>query len=256
MSGGVSIEPNGPILQVIIDRSEKKNALTFAMYENLTRALLDADINPTIKVVVLSGSNGAFTAGNDLKDFLTATSEPGRLSAAGDFLKAISTLQKPIIAAVDGLAIGIGTSMLLHCDLVYCNASAVFQLPFTRLGVVPEGGTSLLLPQRLGHRTAFELLALGEPFDATKALKLGIVNEVVPEESALDKAMQVAEQLLTLPPQALLKCKALLKAPVQAELQQTIDQEMEHFAQALQEPESLEAITALMEKRVPDFSSC
>ena len=256
MSGAVHLEQSESILQVIIERSEKKNALTFEMYKSLTLALINADNDPSVQVIVLSGYGGAFTAGNDLKDFLTATSEPDRLSAAGDFLKAISMLKKPIIAAVDGLAIGIGTSMLLHCDLVYCSASAIFQLPFTRLGVVPEGGTSLLLPQNLGHRVAFELLALGEPFDASNALKLGIVNEVVPEESALDKAMLVAEQLLTLPPQALLKCKALLKAPVQAELQQTIDQEMAHFAQALQAPESHEAITALMEKRVPDFSGC
>ena len=146
--------------------------------------------------------------------------------------------------------------MLLHCDLVYCNASAVFQLPFTRLGVAPEGGTSLLLPQSLGHRAAFEILALGQPFDASRALELGIVNTVVSQESALGKAMEVAEELLTLPPNALLKCKALLKAPVQSVLQQTIDQEMQYFGEMLQGKESLEAITAVMEKRVPDFVNC
>lgn len=256
MSGDVYLEQHGPILQVIIDRSEKKNALTFAMYESLIRALSDADKDPSVKVVMLSGNGGAFTAGNDLQDFVTATTEPDRLSAAGDFLKAISSLKKPIIAAVDGLAIGIGTSMLLHCDLVYCSASAVFQLPFTRLGVVPEGGTSLLLPKNLGHRVAFELLALGEPFDGSRALNLGIVNEVVSEESALDKAMQVAEQMLMLPPNALLNCKALLKAPVQSSLQQIIDQEMAQFRDALQAPESHEAIAAILEKRVPNFNSC
>lgn len=253
MSKSVLVAKRNQILLVSIDRPEKKNALTFEMYDSLTQAFLDADEDPSVRVVVLSGQNGVFTAGNDLQDFLRVTSEPDKLSSAGNFLKVISSMKKPVIAAVEGLAIGIGTSMLLHCDLVYCGSSSTFQLPFTRLGVVPEGGTSLLLPEMLGHRVAFELLALGEPFDANRAREFGIVNDVVAESEALDKAMASAEQLLELPPTALEQCKALLKAPQKSSLTQTMDTELEQFRSALLAEESVEAISAILEKRRPNF---
>lgn len=256
MSEYVLVESGDGILQITMNRPEKKNALSFLMYQELTQALLEADENPAVRVVVLSGQGGCFTAGNDLGDFLTATTEPEKLSAALHFLQAISTLKKPVIAAVDGLAIGIGTSMLLHCDLVFGATETKFQLPFTRLGVVPEGGTSLLLPQTLGHRVAFELMVMGDTFGAERARELGIVNEVLPAEEVLARALNAAQTLTQMPPKALLNGKQLLKTSQECTLAEALEAEMAQFKQALQSAESLEAITAILEKRAPDFSGC
>ena len=241
------------VLTLTMNRPSRKNALTLSMYEHLTEALQNAKEDAKIRAVVLTGAGDAFTAGNDLNDFMqsppTSTDTP-----VFHFLKEILEFPKPLIAAINGAAIGIGTTMLLHCDLVYASENAIFQLPFIRLGLVPEAGASYLIPRLVGHRRAAELLMFGEKFDAKEALNLGLINEEVQHEQVLTRAQERACVLAQLPPEAMRQTKQLLRQPTQGLLQEVMLREGETFMQRLSSPETAEAIQAFFMKRPPDFS--
>lgn len=220
------------VLTLSMQRPEKKNALNLPMYTQLTKALRDAEQDSQINVVVLQGSSSCFTSGNDLKDFLAA----GPLDEAHpvvQFLYTVAAFPKPLIAAVAGLAIGIGTTVLLHCDLVYATADCRFQMPFTLLGLCPEAASSLLLPQIAGYQRAAQYLLLAEPFTTHQAAQFGLVNEIVSNEQLLAFTATKAEQLAALPAIAVQRSKALLKAPQLQQVQQTIKNELIDFGQLL-----------------------
>jgi len=244
----------GPVLRLQINRPEKKNALTLAMYEQMTSALEAADRDPTVRVVLIHGQPDSFSSGNDLQDF--AQSPPtGGDSPVGRFIAAISRASKPLVAAVAGPAVGIGTTMLLHCDAVYAAENTRFQLPFVNLALLPEAGSSLLLPMQIGYLRAAELLMLGEPFSAAKALQYGLVTEVCADgPTALTAAQAVAAKLSAKPPAALHVIKMLLKQPHAAQLAAQVGDETRHFVEQLQSPEAAEAFKAFFEKRAPDFT--
>lgn len=217
------------VLTLSMQRPEKKNALNLQMYRQLTAALQQAQQDPEIKVVLLQGSKECFTSGNDLQDFLAA----GDLNSEHpvvQFLYAVAAFPKPLVAAVAGLAIGIGTTVLLHCDLVYATADCRLQMPFTLLGLCPEAASSLLLPQVAGYQRAAQYLLLAEPFSAEQAAQFGLVNEIVANDQVLAHAAAKARQLAALPAEAVQRSKALLKAPQQQIVKQTIDRELTDFA--------------------------
>ena len=232
-------------------RPEKKNALTVAMYTAMEQGLQEAIADDAVRVILLTGSDGVFTSGNDLREFATA---PTSLedSAVIRFLGTIAGCPKPVVAAVSGLAIGIGTTMLLHCDLVVADPATRFSMPFINLGLVPEGGSSLLLPRMVGHRRASELLLLGDMFDAAAAERYGIVNKCSAPGAADAEAMQWAEQLAAKAPTALRLSKALLRSETTG-IQARILEEARHFGAQLQGPEFREAVSAFMAKRAPSF---
>jgi enoyl-CoA hydratase/carnithine racemase len=241
------------ILTVQINRPEKKNALTTAMYGELADALQRADSDPAIRVTLLCGCDDCFTSGNDITDFINFP-PTGPDSPVLRFLQAITVAEKPIIAAVGGSAVGVGTTLLLHCDLVYAADTAMFQMPFVSLGLCPEAGSTLLLPQLMGHQRASELLLLGEAFSAVRAEQLGIITRIVPHADLLktvrDKAMQLAAQ----PAAAVRLTKSLLKRSNSAPLLETTMFEIRCFLERLSSPEAREALQAFMERRKPDFS--
>ncbi|MCS6844756.1 MAG: enoyl-CoA hydratase [Caldilineales bacterium] len=241
------------ILRIQFNRPEKKNAITLAMYEAMTAALGQAEADPQVRVVLFTGSDDCYTAGNDLKDFLESP-PTGRDSPVFRFLKALIAAEKPVMAAVQGIAVGIGTTMLLHCDLVYAGATARFQFPFVNLALTPEAGSSLLLPQLVGHRRAAELLMLGEMFDAETARTLGLVNAVYPPEALADAAWQVARRLAAKPPASVRLTKRLLKRAVLPALEEAMAEEGKHFLTRLRSEEAREAMQAILERRAPDFS--
>jgi enoyl-CoA hydratase/carnithine racemase len=252
MAEHVVVSVQERILHLRLDRLEKKNALTRGMYLGMIEAIRQAEADPQVRVALVSGNEDCFTAGNDLMDF--ANARPGESSPAILFLQTLAAAQKPVIAAVGGVAVGIGTTMLLHCDLVYAAANARFQLPFVNLGLCPEAGSSLLLPELMGHRRAAEILLFGEPFNAERARDLGIVNAVLPGNELLATARTKALALAEKPPSALRTTKALLKRPVSAAVAEAMASETEQFAALLQGPEAKEAMTAFFERRKPDFS--
>jgi enoyl-CoA hydratase/carnithine racemase len=251
-SENVVVEVKDRIARVELSRVEKKNALTPDMYRALADALERADADPQVRAVLVHGRPDCFCAGNDLRDFLERdlTAE----SPALRFLRRIAETRKPIVAAVGGPAVGIGTTMLLHCDLVYAAPGTRFQLPFVPLGIVPEAASSLLLPMIAGYQRAAELLLLGQPFDAEKALAAGIVTAVVPEGELLGRARAVAGQLAALPPSALRLTKELMKGAHARAVADRMSEEGRLFAERLASPEAKEAFTAFFEKRKPDFS--
>jgi enoyl-CoA hydratase/carnithine racemase len=240
------------VLSIRLDRLEKKNALTRGMYLGMIEALQQAEADTNVRVVLISGTPECFTAGNDLMDF--AAAKPGETSPAITYLQALAAAQKPVIAAVGGVAVGIGTTMLLHCDLVYSATDARFQLPFVNLGLCPEAGSSVMLPELMGHRRAAELLFFGEPFNAEAAHAMGIVNAVVPGSELLATAMAKAQILAEKPPSALRITKALLKRGAAGAISDGMAAETEKFAALLQGPEAKEAMMAFMQRRKPDFS--
>lgn len=241
------------VLTLRINRPAKKNALTLAMYEGMTAALNQASTDDEVRVVLITGGPACFTAGNDLMDFLNAPPTSAD-SPVVQFLPTLRAFAKPLVAAVCGVAIGIGTTLLLHCDLAYAGTNARFHLPFVDLGLVPEAGSSLLLPQLLGQRQAAELLMLAEPFGAEKALAMGFVNGVFDPEEVENVARSRALLLAAKAPTALRETKRLMKA-AQAELiAKTMDAELAVFGAQLQGPEAAEALQAFFEKRKPDFS--
>ncbi len=240
------------ILRIEIDRPDKKNALTAAMYQAMADAIKAAEADSKVRVVLIHGKAGMFTAGNDLQDFLDNPPRDDNRPVF-QFLYGISQAQKPVVAAVAGPAVGIGTTMLLHCDLVYAAPNARLQLPFVNLGLVPEAASSLLLPALIGYQRAAELFLLGEPFSAQKAKEIGLVTEVVPEDQLFDTAMAQARKLAGKPAASLRLTKRLMKQGQMAAVAQRIKLESDHFGERLGSPEAKEAFAAFLEKRKPDF---
>jgi enoyl-CoA hydratase/carnithine racemase len=235
------------ILCIQLDRPEKKNALTAAMYAGLASALEHAAADPAVRVVVIHGHPQVFTAGNDLADFMTSP-PAGEDAPVLRFLRAISAAPLPIVAAVDGPAVGVGTTLLLHCDLVYAGEGARFQLPFVNLALVPEAGSTLLLPATAGYRRAAELLLLGEPFSAAQAQQYGIVSEVVADGETVAAAMRAARKLAAKPPAAVRLTKQLMKQPAADAVAQQIQAEARHFEAQLRSPEAAEAFKAFLRR--------
>jgi len=246
-------ETKDGVARIEIDRPDKKNALTAAMYQAMADAIRAAEADAKVRVLLIHGKSDLFTAGNDLQDFLDNPPRDDNRPVF-QFLYGISQAQKPIVAAVAGAAVGIGTTMLLHCDLVYAAPNARLQLPFVNLGLVPEAGSSLLLPALAGYQRAAELLLLGEPFSAHKGKEIGLVTEVVPEDQLFDTAMAQAKKLAGKPAASLRLTKRLMKQGQQAAVAQQIKLESGHFGERLASPEAKEAFSAFLEKRKPDFS--
>ncbi|MEX1074249.1 MAG: enoyl-CoA hydratase [Burkholderiales bacterium] len=249
----VIVETEERVARIELNRPEKKNALSPEMYAALAKALADADADVGVRAVLIHGQRGCFTSGNDVKDFLELTRGPADSPAAG-FLRAIAAAKKPIVAAVGGPAVGVGTTMLLHFDLIYAAPNARFQLPFVPLGLLPEAASSLLLPMIAGYQRAAELLLLGRPFTAEKALAAGIVTEIVPEAELLERAREAALALAALPPASVRMTKELMKRGLAQAVRGRMQEELGLFGERLRSPEAKEALSAFMEKRKPDFS--
>ncbi|MDO9067013.1 MAG: enoyl-CoA hydratase [Deltaproteobacteria bacterium] len=243
----------GGILTLRINRPDKKNALNLDMYQAMADGLKLADSDNAVRVILICGAEDCFTSGNDLADFLAAPPS-GPESPVMQFLMAIGEAGKPIVAAVNGLAVGVGVTMLLHCDLVYAGNSATFQMPFVNLGLCPEAGSTLLLPRIMGHQRAAELLLLGEVFNADKACAIGIVTAVCPDNEVLVTAQNRAMQLAAQPAAAVRLAKSLLKRDYAEALRETIVEEGAQFVARLKSPEAAEALQAFMLRRKPDFS--
>jgi enoyl-CoA hydratase/carnithine racemase len=251
MAENVSVSVESSVLTIRMQRPEKKNALTRDMYLGMNEGLKQADADASVRVVLITGTEDCFTAGNDLIDF--AHARPGEVSPAILYLETLAAAKKPVVAAVSGVAVGIGTTMLLHCDLVYADSTARFQLPFVNLGLCPEAGSSTMLPALVGQRRAAELLFFGEPFGAETARDLGIINEVVTQGAVQDAARARAQQLAEKPPTALRATKALLKHANSPGIADAMARETQQFATLLQGPEAKEAMMAFMQRRKPDF---
>jgi enoyl-CoA hydratase/carnithine racemase len=243
----------GGVLTIEINRPEKRNAITAAMYDALADALILARETSAIRAVMITGKRDVFTAGNDLQDFMLhpPTDES---SPVFRFLKEISHATKPLVVAVCGPAVGVGTTMLLHCDLVYAGDNARFSLPFVQLGLVPEAASSLLLPELFGYQRAAERLLLGEPFGADEALSLGLVSAVLPPDRVVPHARARADQLVALPAAAVRATKRLMRHTRMGAIELRMLLENEEFLERLQSPEAREAFTAFFERRRPDFS--
>lgn len=235
------------ILTITIDRLSAKNALSLNMYAQLTAALKQLDDDPTLSVAVITGGENCFTAGNDLKDFL-AGGELNEQHSTVKFLYQIASTKKPIIAAVAGPAIGIGTTMLLHCDLVYAADNTVFQLPFAQLGLCPEAACSEILPRLTGHVKAFEMVVLGDKFNANDALDIGLVNKVCTADTLLSTATEMAERIAKLPADAVTASKQLLKRNSQQSVSNTIKTELAQFEILLNSEQSQKIISSFFNK--------
>ena len=244
-------ETEGRIARIRFDRLDKKNAITAEMYAQLGAALAAADADSQVRAVLLHGSADCFTAGNDVADFLNVPRKPGA-SPARALFDALPNMKKPVVAAVGGPAVGIGSTMLLHCDLVFAAPNARFQLPFVPLGIVPEFGSTFLLPLLAGYQRAAKLLLLGQPFTAQEALEAGIVTAVVSD--VMGEAEKAAIALAALPPESIRLTKRLMRARYAEALAATIDEETRIFTERLSSPEAKEAMSAFLEKRKPDFS--
>jgi enoyl-CoA hydratase/carnithine racemase len=245
------------VATIEIARPEKKNALTVAMYQAMTDALVAAREDAAVRAVLITGQPGVFTSGNDIEDFIQRGQAPGSeiLDSPGfRFMRALLDCDKPVVVAVTGAAIGIGTTMLLHCDLVYVSDEARLAMPFVALGLVPEFASSLVVPQLMGHRRAAEKLLLGDPFTPEQAVECGIANAVLPAAEVVNHARRVAERFNHLPPGAVRETKQLLRAPQRDAVLQAIRSEGEIFARRLKSPEAIEAFQAFFQKRKPDFS--
>jgi enoyl-CoA hydratase/carnithine racemase len=240
-------------VRIQINRPDKKNALTLAMYDAMTEALLAAEADPAVRAILFAGADTCFTAGNDLGDFLN-NPPSGEDSPVFRFLKTLLAAQKPVLAAVHGVAVGIGTTMLLHCDLVWAGPSARFQVPFVNLGLTPEAASSLILPQLMGHRRAAELLLLGETFDAETALAAGLVNGLRADSELDAYVLHKAQMLASKPPTAVRLTKMLMKRWPAEAVRRAMSAEGEIFISRLHSPEAREAMTAFFERRQPDFS--
>lgn len=250
MSEHIVVTDDQGVRIIRMNRPDKKNAITFAMYRAMAEALRSGEADPEVRVMVLAGAPGCFTAGNDLADFLTAGDVAS--SPAAEFLRVLAAAGKPLVAAVGGAAIGIGVTMLLHCDLVYAAEDAVLHLPFINLALVPEGGASLLLPKVMGYQRAAELLMLGEPFPAARAQALGLVNALFAADRLDAAVAERARALAAKPSAALAATKALLRLPEDS-VSSRLGVEFIAFGRALRSPELQEAVAAFQEKRPPNF---
>lgn len=238
------------VMTVTIARPEKKNALTLAMYQAMSDAIHQARADATVGALVITGQAGVFTSGNDLQDFLERIPD-GEESPVLRFMRAMLNCEKPIIAAVTGPAIGIGTTMLLHCDLVYVADDARLGMPFVNLGLVPEFGSSVLLPRLMGYAQAAEKLLLGEMFSGTEAVRLGLANAALPASEVLDHARGAAHRFSTLPFPAVQASKRLLRAPLREQIDAAIKAEMAEFTERLCSPQTRALLQAFLEKRRP-----
>jgi enoyl-CoA hydratase/carnithine racemase len=242
------------ILTIEFNRPQRKNAITAAMYQALADCLVGAEHDAAVRAVLIVGKPEVFTAGNDLDDFLSHSDVPAEQRPVFRFMDALRDCGKPVVAAVAGAAVGIGTTMLLHCDLVYAADNARFSLPFAQLGLCPEFASSLLLPQLAGYPRAAEKLLLGEVFPAQEALEMGLVSKVLPAAELLAFAQRQAAKLVALPAVSVRTTKALMRRPRRDAVQAALAAENERFAALLQGAEAKEAFTAFFEKRKPDFS--
>ena len=255
MTDLVLTEKNNHILTVRINRPDRKNALTHDMYTALGDAIERARDDNDIRCILYTGSTDCFTAGNDLGDFAAGLPGDFEETPVGRFLFLLATTNKPIVAAVNGPAVGIGTTMLLHCDLVFAGNNTRLQMPFANLGLCPEGGSSLLLPSWLGRVRAAELLMLGDAFTADAALRMGLINQVCEPTRTETTALEACARLAAQPPAAIRATRELLNRATGDELRTTMLEEGKLFAERLKSPENAEAIKAFTEKRKPDFSN-
>lgn len=239
---------DGKVFIIEIQRPEKKNALLPEMYAALAAGLRQANEDADINVILIRGTDDCFTSGNDVTSFLASnTTTKERPSVA--FMNALNESRKPIVAAISGLAIGIGTTLLFHCDLIYASENCFLQLPFARLGLCPEAGSSYLLPKQIGHVRAAELLLLGDRFSAAKAKEYGIINEVLPQDQYLEHAMNKARELASMPADSVQSSKALIKRGHQDAVSDTITVELEEFARLLQTPDAQAIVEAFLNKK-------
>jgi len=247
MPDSVTVTDDGGIRIIRMDRPEKKNALTQPMYAAMTVALREAQSSAAIRCLMLAGGPGAFCAGSDIGDF-QKRAEDGLESVTVDFLYALARNRKPLVAAVNGLAIGIGTTMLLHCDYVVAAAGTVFSTPFTRLGLIPEAASSLLVPMRMGHARAFALLVMGRPLAAEEAKDAGLVNTVVDAALVEEVALKAAREIAALPPGAVTVARQLLRGDPDNVARQ-IDTETMHFKERLHSDEARAAFAAFFARK-------
>lgn len=253
MSSNIQVSVSDRVQSVRINRPERKNALNLAMYAALNEALRRADSDPKIRVSMITGVGDSFCSGNDIEDFLNGP-PADQSSPIARFIETLIAAEKPIVAAVNGHAIGIGATMLLHCDLVYAADGARFQLPFVNIGLCPEAASSFLLPVLMGHRQAAELLYLGKTVNAVEASRLGLVNAVFVPSQLESEALEAAEAIAAQPPAAVRATKKLLREAFVDSVLAASRREMESFVPLLNGPEAREALSAFMEKRAPDFS--
>jgi len=247
MTAEIVVTDEDGIRTVRMNRPDKKNALTQPMYEAMTRALAEAEASEAIRAVVLTGGPGAFCAGSDISDF-QKRAEGGLKPITVDFLHALVRNPKPLLAGVDGLAIGIGTTMLLHCDYVVATGAATFATPFTRLGLIPEAASSLLGPMRMGHARAFALLVMGRPMSADEAKAAGLINAVVAPEALEAAVLQAAREVAALPPGAVALARKLMRGDLD-ELSRRVDTEAMHFKERLQSEEARAAFAAFLARK-------
>jgi enoyl-CoA hydratase/carnithine racemase len=252
MTEHVTVTTADRITTIALTRPDKKNALTLEMYGALRRALESASADPSVRAIVITGSNDCFTSGNDVGDFVRAGQGGGDVTAPLGFLHALATLDKPLVAAVSGVAIGVGTTLLLHCDLVYASPGARFKTPFVDLALVPEAGSSVLLPRLVGGRRAAQLLLLGEELDAATALSWGLINAVA--EDAHAAAHAAAVRLASRAPSSLRATKALTRRTEREAVLEAMRVEGELFARQLTTAEAQEAFQAFLARRAADFS--
>ena len=241
------------VMTITFNRLDKKNSITSAMYAAMADAVAQAGADPAVRVVVFQGHESIFSAGNDIGDFLNQPPSTQE-SPVFRFLRGIATFEKPLLAAVAGPAVGIGTTMLFHCDLVYAGDNAAFSMPFVNLGLCPEAASSLLAPHMFGYHRAAEALLMGEPFFAEAAQEVGLVNRVVPPTEVNGYAQAQARKLAAKPLSSLIATKRLMKGGDQQAVLQKMDEEGQSFGRMLREPAAKEAFGAFMEKRKPDFS--
>lgn len=253
MSEQIELRRDGRVLIARLVRPQKRNAMTGAMYAALAEALSEAETDPDIRAVAILGDAGCFTAGNDIGDFLDRPPLEPEAPVLG-FLRALAGATVPLVAGVDGDAVGIGTTMLLHCDLVLVTGRARLRLPFVDLGLVPEAGSTWLLPRMLGHARAAELLLLGAPFDGARAVALGIANRQVAPDALEAETLDVARALAAKPPQAMRQTKSLLRGE-RASIDEAMAAELALLAERMVSAEAREAFSAFLEKRPPDFST-
>jgi enoyl-CoA hydratase/carnithine racemase len=244
----ILIERRGAVQIIRMNRPDKKNALTRAMYAKMSAALAEGDADPAVRVHVFLGVPGAFSAGNDLADFLVIATGGEGGNEVWDFLMALARSQKPMVSGVDGIAVGIGTTLNLHCDLTFATPRTLFRTPFVDLGLVPEAGSSLIAPQLLGRQGAFALLGLGEGFSAERAKAAGMIYDVVAEDALESTVLTAAEGIAAKPPQALKIARDLMREPREA-LIARIKVESEHFRERLTSEEARAALTAFMTRK-------
>jgi enoyl-CoA hydratase/carnithine racemase len=246
-------EHTGSILRVQFNRPTKRNAMTSAMYVALAGIFNEAANDENTRVVLWHGAGDSFCAGNDIEDFLKNPPGPGE-SPQAQLMAALVNFDKPIVVAVQGAAIGGGTTMLTHCDFIYAAENAKFQMPFINLALVPEFGSSCSVPARIGHVRAAELILLGGPFDARRAAELGLVTQVISDEDALARATETARKLAAKPAAALQASKRLMKKPFREQIKAAMKAENEEFSAQVRSEDAKEALTAFLEKRKPDFT--